>query len=159
VNAKENDLSYKQLDKTVVAKQFAHFSPSVERLISETDDNYFLHHDIYDIEPLQTFIHGRVCLLGDAAHATTPNMGQGAGQSIEDAYVLMKALQNEPTIADAFRQYDVQRVVKTTKVIELSRQIGAAAQWDNPFLIAFRNTVFPLVPKSLLFWRLTFLFK
>lgn len=159
VNAKENDPHYHSLDKAEVAKRFAHLSPTVERMIKETEDDYFLHHDIYDIKPLPTFIYDRICLLGDAAHATTPNMGQGAGQSIEDAYELMNALKNMPTVADAFRQYDEKRVKKTKKVIQLSRQIGRAAQWDNPFLVGFRDTFFPLIPKSLLFWRLTFLFK
>ncbi len=159
VNAQENDPYYQTLDKLEVAETFAHFSPTVKRLIQETYDDYFLHHDIYDIKPLQTFIYERICLLGDAAHATTPNMGQGAGQSIEDAYELMMAIKNRPTMQDAFKQYNQKRLKKTTKVINVSRQIGWAAQWDNPFAVAFRDTVFPFVPKSLLFSRLTFLFK
>lgn len=158
VNAREHDPYYRKLDKADVAKHFAHFSPTVERLISETDDDSFLHHDIYDIKPLRSFVYDRICLLGDAAHATTPNMGQGAGQSIEDAYELMRAITNTSTIADALKLYDHKRVKKTKKVINLSRQIGWAAQWENPVLIGFRNTVFPLIPKSLLFSRLTFLF-
>lgn len=159
VNAKENDSYYRSLDKQGVANEFAHYPSTVKKIIQETDDDYFLHHDIYDIKPLSTYIYDRICLLGDAAHATTPNMGQGAGQSIEDAYELMVALKNTHTIVDAFRKYDRNRVKKANKVIKLSRQIGWAAQWENPFLIAFRNTVFPFIPKSLLFWRLTFLFK
>lgn len=159
VNANERDPHYQSLGKSAVAEQFAHFSPTVERLIRETYDDYFLHHDIYDIKPLSTFVYDRICLLGDAAHATTPNMGQGAGQSIEDAYELMRAIENTTTMNDALRRYDQKRVKKTKKVITLSRQIGWAAQWDNPLAVAFRNIVFPFVPKSLLFSRLTFLFK
>ena len=159
INAKEKDPHYRRLDPHSVAEEFAHFPRVVQRLIGETYHDYFLHHDIYDIKPLSTYIYNRICLLGDAAHATTPNMGQGAGQSIEDAYELMNAMKNAPTIADAFKQYDNKRVKKANKVIKLSRQIGWAAQWEHPLLIAFRNTVFPFVPKSLLFWRLTFLFK
>src|SRR5699024_12549579 len=96
---------------------------------------------------------------GDAADATTPNMEQGAGQSIKDTYELMIALKSERTVEKAFSHYDNRRVKKTKKVIKLSRQIGLAAQWDKPLLVTFRDTVFPFVPKSLLFWRLTFLFK
>ena len=159
VNAKENDPHYDRLDKADVAKHFSQLSPTAESIIKDTEDDYFLHHDIYDIKPLSTFIYDRICLLGDAAHATTPNMGQGAGQSIEDAYELMIALKDTPTVADAFKQYDEKRVKKTKKVIQLSRQIGWAAQWENPLFTGFRNTLFPFVPKSVLFWRLTFLFK
>src|SRR5699024_11745031 len=84
-------------------------------------------------------------------------MGQGAGQAIEDAYELMCAIEAEDSIVAAFHRFDKARVEKTKKVITLSRQIGSAAQWDNRALVAFRNTVFPFIPTSLLFWRLTFL--
>ncbi|GGK05984.1 monooxygenase [Lentibacillus kapialis] len=159
VNAVEGDAHYANLDKKEAAKLFAHFSPAVERLISEAKDASFLHHDLYDIKPLNSFVHNRIILLGDAAHAATPNMGQGAGQAIEDAYELMHAIDIEPSMENALAWYEARRVNKTEKVIKLSRQIGRAAQWQNPLLIGFRNTVFPFVPKSLLFWRLTFLFK
>src|SRR5699024_6367607 len=159
VNAKANDPKYHSLDKSGVAQQFKHFSSTVERLINETYDDYFLHHDIYDIKPLSTFVYNRICLLGDAAHATTPNMGQGAGQSIEDAYELMNALKSENTVQDAFNVYDKRRVAKTKKVIKLTRQIGCESQCDTLLIIAFRYTVFPFISNSLLFGRLTFLFK
>ncbi|TRM10558.1 monooxygenase [Lentibacillus cibarius] len=159
VNADEGDHYYARLDKGETARLFAHFSPTVERLIRETEDAFFLHHDIYDMQPLDSFVYGRVCLLGDAAHATTPNMGQGAGQAIEDAYELMRAIDEETSLARALSRYDAKRVKKAKKVIKLSRQIGRAAQWQHPLLIGFRNTVFPFIPKSWLFRRLTFLFK
>lgn len=159
INIEENDEYYKSVDQSGIAEHFSHFPPVVERLINETSDDFFLHHDIYDIKPLDNFIYNRICLLGDAAHATTPNMGQGAGQSIEDAYELMHALKNTSHVKDALEHYNERRVYKTKKVIDISRQIGWAAQWDNPFLINFRDTVFPFIPKSLLFRRLTFLFK
>ncbi|HLQ83554.1 MAG TPA: FAD-dependent monooxygenase [Pseudogracilibacillus sp.] len=159
INISKNDEYFKSLDQAAVAKQFSHYPKLVNRLINDTPDEYFLHHDIYDIKPLNNFIFNRICLLGDAAHATTPNMGQGAGQSIEDAYELMIALQETASIKEAFKQYNKKRVDKTRKVINLSRQIGWAAQWDNQFLITFRDSLFPLIPNTLLFKRLTFLFK
>ena len=159
VNTPQNDDYYASMNKTGVARLFSFFPDPVERLIAEAEDASFLHHDIYDIRSLDTFVYERILLLGDAAHATTPNMGQGAGQAIEDAYELMVALEAEDTMQASFAQFDHRRVKKTKKVIQLSRQIGSAAQWDRPSLIAFRDTVFPYIPKSLLFWRLTFLFK
>ena len=159
VNAPELDDYYASLEKNGVANLFSHFPPPVERLIVEAENDSFLHHDLYDIQPLNTFVYGRILLLGDAAHATTPNMGQGAGQAMEDAYELMHALHTEHSIEAAFARFDIRRVQKTKKVIQLSRQIGWAAQWEHPLLVSFRNMVFPFVPKSLLFHRLTFLFK
>lgn len=159
VNANKEDEYYQSLDEQGVATLFSHFPQPVERLIKEVKEDSFLHHDLYDIKPLDSFVHNRILLLGDAAHATTPNMGQGAGQAIEDAYELMLALHKDSCIPAAFSQYNKKRVTKAKKVIQLSRQIGRVAQWENPFLIRFRNGLFPLIPKSLLFQRLAFLFK
>lgn len=159
LNAKENDPQYEHYQPEDLAKRFSHFSPIVEQMIRETYTDYFLHHDIYDIKPLHSFIYQRICLLGDAAHTTTPNMGQGAGQSIEDAYILMKALKKTTTILEALEKYNHHRVRKTRKVIQRSRWIGWVAQWENRFLVASRDIVFPWIPKSILFRQLAFLFK
>ena len=159
INISKNDEYFKSLDQAAVAKQFSHYPKLVNRLINDTPDEYFLHHDIYDIKPLSTFVYQRVVLLGDAAHATSPNMGQGAGQAIEDAYWLTNAFVQSKTMEQAFNTYNKKRVNKTRKVIHRSRQIGKAAQWDNPFLIYLRNTVLPLIPEDVLFSRLQFLFK
>lgn len=158
LNAPKNDQYYRSLDKSGISHQFQHFGPAIERLIRETKDQFLLHHDIYDIKPLRTFVYDRICLLGDAAHATTPNMGQGAGQAIEDAFTLTNTIKNISSIKNAFAQYNELRIKKANKVIKLSRQIGQIAQWDHSFLVQMRDTLFPYVPRSFLFWRLTFLF-
>src|SRR5699024_8328360 len=144
------------LEPSGVAKLFQHFPAPVGRLIRDVQHNSFLHHDIYDIKPLSTFVYQRIVLLGDAAHATSPNMGQGAGQAIEDAYWLTNALVQSKTMEQAFNTYNKKRVNTTRKVIQRSRQIGKAAQWDNPFLIYLRDTVLPLIPEDVLFSRLQF---
>lgn len=159
VNASENDEHFQRFDKLDVAKHFAKYSKQVEQLILQTENEYFLHHDLYDIRPIKKYAYGNILLLGDAAHATTPNMGQGAGQAIEDAYVLMESLQKTCSIEKAFKRYEQKRWKKARKVITLSRQIGWAAQWSHPILVKARDMIFPLIPKQLLFWRLTFLFK
>ena len=86
-------------------------------------------------------------------------MGQGAGQAIEDAYTLFRGIQAYGVTAKAFAFYEQERLPVANQVIRLSRQIGWAAQWSNPLLVGFRDTVFPFIPKQLLFRRLTFLFK
>ncbi|GAB4074184.1 FAD-dependent monooxygenase [Barrientosiimonas marina] len=159
VNTQANNEYYANLTKEGTARLFGHFSPTAERLIRETESGSFLHHDIHDIKPLDSFVYGRIALVGDAAHATTPNMGQGAGQSIEDAYELMNAISQESSMPAALSRYEAKRLKKANKVIKLSRQIGWAAQWQHPLATGFRNTVLPLVPESLLFRRLMFLFK
>ena len=70
---------------------------------------------------------GRVCMTGDAAHATTPFQGQGAGQAIEDALVLETLLGHTKTkkhIANAFAAYDQTRRSRTQRVVATSNELG-----------------------------------
>lgn len=68
----------------------------IGRLAAATDPNGLLIHRIRSLEPLRAWTRGRVALLGDAAHAMAPNLGQGAAQAIEDAAALSVALQEQP---------------------------------------------------------------
>jgi 2-polyprenyl-6-methoxyphenol hydroxylase-like FAD-dependent oxidoreductase len=72
-----------------------------------------IHIDIHDLD-LPTYVNGRVALLGDAAHAMSPDRGQGAGQSIEDAAVLDAAL----------RRYDTERRPRTQATARGARKDG-----------------------------------
>ncbi|MBK3495918.1 FAD-dependent monooxygenase [Viridibacillus sp. YIM B01967] len=158
VNARERDSFYHSLGREEIACLFEKFPAPVSELILDTKPDDILHHDLKDICPLKKFAYGRIVLLGDAAHATTPNMGQGAGQSIEDALVLATALTEFADFQDAFHYYEKERVARTAKVISLSRQIGWSAQLSSPFLAKARDTVFPFIPSKALLWRLKFLF-
>ena len=158
INSKEANPIYKDLKPEDIANLFNHLPHDVPDIIRTTEPSQILHHDIYDINPLKKFVYGRVALLGDAAHATTPNMGQGAGQAIEDAIVLAKAFQQNIDWKKALQSYEQQRLARTTKVIKLSRQIGAIAQIQNAPITALRNFLFPFIPTSALLWRLKFLY-
>ncbi|MGH9560365.1 MAG: FAD-dependent monooxygenase, partial [Terracidiphilus sp.] len=78
-------------------------------------------------------------LLGDAAHATTPNLGQGACQALEDAVVLAHCLSEIRPIEAALREYERLRIPRTTAVIQGSWQTGKLLQLDSPILEWFRN--------------------
>jgi 2-polyprenyl-6-methoxyphenol hydroxylase-like FAD-dependent oxidoreductase len=82
-------------------------------------------------------------LLGDAAHAMTPNLGQGACQALEDAVVLAD-IANRPdaTLSD----YDAVRRPRTQMVVARSRRIGATAQASSRPLVALRNLVVRALP-------------
>lgn len=83
-------------------------------------------------------------LLGDAPHATTHNLGQGACQAIEDGFALATCLTNYPSIEQALRAYQSLRKSRTDRVVQLSRQIGRAADaspWLKPFLFGVMKQV------------------
>lgn len=158
VNARKNDLFYKGLSQREVAYLFSDFPDEVQHFIRSTPEEAFLHHDLYDIAPPDSYVDGRIVLLGDAAHATTPNMGQGAGQAIEDAVTLGSLINSYP-IDEALERYNSMRVSHTKKVVRISRQIGKLSQLQSPLLAKGRNALTPFIPSSLLFWRLKFLFE
>ncbi|MEO0598375.1 MAG: FAD-dependent monooxygenase, partial [Chloroflexota bacterium] len=95
--------------KTTLETIFGAWHHPIPDLIRATPDDAILYHDIADIAPLSHWVDGRAVLLGDAAHAMTPNMGQGACQAIEDAMILAQALKQHPTLADALDAYQAKR--------------------------------------------------
>jgi 2-polyprenyl-6-methoxyphenol hydroxylase-like FAD-dependent oxidoreductase len=79
---------------------------------------------------------GRVVLLGDAVHATTPHLGQGAGMAIEDAVVLAEELARAATPEDAFSAYRARRFARCRYLVEASRsvcysQLGTGPEVDH----------------------------
>ncbi|MEO8981822.1 MAG: FAD-dependent monooxygenase [Polyangiaceae bacterium] len=78
---------------------------------------------------MRSWSTGRVALLGDAAHPTTPNLGQGGGVAIEDAVVLAHCLSSSVGVADALAAYEARRVARTTAIVNASWQFGRLALW------------------------------
>lgn len=87
---------------------------------------------------------GKAVLVGDAAHAMTPNLGQGACQALEDAVVLAKVLDGHGGLA----AYDRLRRQRTQMIALRARRLGAAAQWESPLATSLRNTALRLLPAS-----------
>ena len=103
--------------------------------------------EIIDLKPISTWYKNSVCLLGDAAHAITPNMGQGACQAIEDAYVISHYLSRYPANI-AFSKYEQLRKSKADMVVNLSWRFGYLSQIRNPFVTAVRNFFMRSIPNK-----------
>jgi 2-polyprenyl-6-methoxyphenol hydroxylase-like FAD-dependent oxidoreductase len=128
--------------------QFAAFAPFVSALIASTPEQAILRTDIRDRPPLSRWVQGRVALLGDAAHAMTPNLGQGACQAIEDALVLARELARHESIEQGLRAYERARVARANAVVVMARRLGAIGQWQNPLACTLRDGLFSLMPVS-----------
>jgi 2-polyprenyl-6-methoxyphenol hydroxylase-like FAD-dependent oxidoreductase len=87
---------------------------------------------IHDLPPLPSYVAGRVALLGDAAHAMSPDRGQGAGQSLEDATVLAAALA-EADVPTALARYDAERRLRTQATVRDASSAGRRAVEAGPF--------------------------
>ncbi|QDA59150.1 FAD-dependent monooxygenase [Hymenobacter jejuensis] len=140
-------------------RHFGSFHAPVPEMLALTRDDQLLWNDILDIKPLRHFAFGRVLLLGDAAHATTPNLGQGAGQAVEDAAVLAACLSRQPKPEDAFREFERLRRPRTTRVVKLSWQMGRVAQLQNHVLTFLRDAVMRRVPASVQNSQMDFLYQ
>jgi 2-polyprenyl-6-methoxyphenol hydroxylase-like FAD-dependent oxidoreductase len=125
--------------------------PAVIEATAETD---VLRNDIYELKHLRQWSHGRVTLLGDAAHAMTPNLGQGACLAIEDAVALAESLKNTTDIPGALELYEKWRVTRANRIALLAHLIGQVVQWENPLLSVSRNTIFRSMPLSIITKRL-----
>ncbi|KAB0508998.1 salicylate 1-monooxygenase [Pseudomonas moorei] len=83
---------------------------------------------LHDFDPLPTYVHGRVALIGDAAHAMLPHQGAGAGQGLEDAFFMTEVLSNPAHgVADVPRllaAYDDTRRARASRVQLTSREAG-----------------------------------
>jgi 2-polyprenyl-6-methoxyphenol hydroxylase-like FAD-dependent oxidoreductase len=90
--------------------------------------------------PLPRLHAGRVALLGDAAHAMTPHLGQGACQAIEDAVVLA-SVAGAP---DGLARYTAARLDRTTMLMNRSRRICQLTTLSNPAAVALRDGVLRL---------------
>jgi len=125
---------------------FSEFHPIILQIIQETPENNILFNEIWDLEPIEKWYKGNVCLIGDAAHATTPNMGQGACQAIESALALSIQMKEESVMQKAFENYQKIRYAKANYIIETSWKLGKLAQTDSVFVALLRDMLLPLVP-------------
>ncbi|MET8570485.1 FAD-dependent monooxygenase [Streptomyces sp. NPDC004783] len=134
----------------VLRRRFGAWHDPIPALLDATRPDDVLHHDIHELAtPLPAFAVGRVALLGDAAHAMTPNLGQGACQALEDAVVLAAALAAGPTVASALARYDAERRPRSQSVARDARRAGRMGQQlAHPLAVALRNTALRLAPSG-----------
>jgi len=109
----------------------------IPQVIANTPE--FLRNDIVDRPPLAHWGEGKVTLLGDAAHSTTPNLGQGACQALEDAVVLADCLRNCSSVPAALRQYEKLRLPRANFVNRQSCRVGRMLQLENPLAGRLRD--------------------
>jgi 2-polyprenyl-6-methoxyphenol hydroxylase-like FAD-dependent oxidoreductase len=110
--------------------RFRNYHSPVEALIAATSN--LLRMNVYDVRSLPTWHRGRVTLIGDAAHAVSPNAGQGAALALEDAMYLAKMLRDEADFTAAFARFERDRKPRAERVVAEGRRRGNDKQIVGP---------------------------
>ncbi|MEO0540600.1 MAG: FAD-dependent urate hydroxylase HpxO [Cyanobacteria bacterium P01_A01_bin.105] len=104
-------------------QHFEGWAAPVQNLIQRIDPERTNRVEIHDIEPLKTLVKGRVALIGDAAHSTAPDLGQGGCQAMEDAWSLAnQLLTTNVSVADALQRYEANRRERVADIILRARK-------------------------------------
>jgi 2-polyprenyl-6-methoxyphenol hydroxylase-like FAD-dependent oxidoreductase len=120
---------------------FAGWYEPVRAVIDATPDEAFIRQDINDLEPIEEWSRGRVAILGDAAHATTPTLGQGGCGAIEDGVVLARKLRGGGEVDVALREYAAERKVRANGIVRQARRHGSIYHGVNPVLAVARGVM------------------
>lgn len=147
-NAPQQDEHMRHFQVKDLLEKYALYHAPVADILMHTDDAQLIWNDIIDFPPIEHYAFDRILLAGDAAHATTPNMGQGACMAIEDAIVAANCLNSETDIKNAFLLFEQKRKKRTHDIVNQSYQLGKLAQLENAVLQGVRNTLFRMIPKS-----------
>jgi 2-polyprenyl-6-methoxyphenol hydroxylase-like FAD-dependent oxidoreductase len=133
-------------ERAEVRRRFADWPEPIPALLDAVPEDAVIRHDIYDLPLLPGYVRGRVALLGDAAHAMTPHLGQGACQAIEDAVVLAACLDETSDIGAALARYDELRRRRTQRIVRRSAHVGAATKLTWPPAVLARDLAARLIP-------------
>jgi 2-polyprenyl-6-methoxyphenol hydroxylase-like FAD-dependent oxidoreductase len=124
-----------------IRNDFTFCSSEALRVVDALAETPLLHHDLEELAR-PVWGAGKTLLIGDAAHAMTPNLGQGAGMAIEDAFVLPATLQAPDPAAELKR-------IRHSRVLQLqraSRLLGQVAHWEHPWSCALRDCLLRAIP-------------
>lgn len=112
---------------------FAGWADPVQTLIQRLDPAKTNRVLIHDVGPLNGLVKGRVALLGDSAHATCPDLGQGGCQALEDGFVLAHYLATTNiSVADALQRYEAERKERTGAIVTKARSRAEQIHGKDP---------------------------
>jgi 2-polyprenyl-6-methoxyphenol hydroxylase-like FAD-dependent oxidoreductase len=133
-------------EKAELLSLYGDFHDPIPAIIRRIAPDRIIHNDSRSVRtPLPAMHHGTVAMLGDAAHAMAPNLGQGACQAIEDAVTLAYYVDSEPSVPAAVARYSAARLPRVTLIARRSEQIARMATARRPIAVALRNAFIRLM--------------
>lgn len=126
--------------KQRLLEQLAGWHAPIGELVDATSEEHLVTTRIRDRPPLERWGTRTVTLLGDAAHPSTPDLGQGACQAIESAVVLARCLEHAASIEEGLRAYEAARIGRTATIARLSWMTSVNSTIEAPTLCRLRDT-------------------
>lgn len=132
-------------------RRFGAWHAPIPALLDALDPRTLLRHDVHALRRVPARLHrGTTALLGDAAHAMEPNLGQGACLAIEDAVVLAHVLADGAPVDGALARYTAARRARVRDLSRMSARIGRLTQRTGPAVAAARDVAVRLAPARLM---------
>ncbi|MGW7281246.1 FAD-dependent monooxygenase [Streptomyces sp. NPDC054844] len=129
-------------EKAELLHRYGDWHDPIPAVLAAARPEDVLRHDVHHIaEPLPAYHQGRVALLGDAAHAMPPTLGQGGNQAVEDAIVLAHH-------CDDLAAYTAARLSRTTGVVRQAVKVARLNLMTNRAGIAVRDTAIAALSKA-----------
>ncbi|MGR8011798.1 FAD-dependent monooxygenase [Streptomyces hypolithicus] len=132
-------------EKAELLRRFGHWHRPVPEIIAATGPGQLLRHDVHHmITPLPAYHRGRTALLGDAAHAMAPTLGQGGNQAIEDGIVLAHHMADADAVGTGLAAYSADRLPRTTGIVRKSAQVTRLISLSGAPAVTLRDTLMTL---------------
>ena len=132
--------------KEKLKRLFGDWHDPIPELIENTEE--IIKNSLFDRVPKKGWTRGNVTLIGDAAHPSTPNLGQGGCMAIEGAYLLANCINKYGLCPKAYETYEKHQFPRSKKIVNESLKLGKMGQITNPVLISLRNFFFKVIPSS-----------
>ena len=145
-NAPLNEIVPAEQRKALLLERYREWPFGLPEAIAATPEGSILQNDLVDRKPARRYARGRVVLVGDAAHPTTPNLGQGANMAIDDAIVLARALRDEGSLPAALARYERERMERTRLIVKRSWAFGRLFRWTSRPAVKLRETLMRRTP-------------
>lgn len=131
-------------------ERFRGWTPTIDELIKATPADQIITTESLDRPIAKRWGRDKITLLGDAAHPMTPNLGQGACQAIEDAFILARSLKlpQEEAPSLGLARYEAARLRRANMFVTRSWRIGAVAHWRSAWMRQLRDAMMRAIPES-----------
>ena len=132
--------------KAKLQRLFGDWHDPIPELMQKSE--VILKNSLMDRPPTKGWNKDNVVLVGDAAHPTTPNLGQGGCTAIEGAYLLARSIQKQGLTKSAYDQYEAIHFPRVKDVNLVSLKFGEVGQYSNPIAVSLRNMMYRIIPSK-----------